>query len=176
MRRFRQLVIGGLFSGFAAATLAVLLFSWIAREVIEGGTQRLDQGARDFVQHIASPFLTDAMRGFTFLGEGQQITELLALSVVLLFRNGRKRAAWLMIVTIVGGLVLERLLKHVFHRTRPEPFFGTLLPSSYSFPSGHALLSCCFFGAIATMLTIREPSRPVRIAHLGPSPPYLSWR
>ena len=164
MKRLRQLIAAFLFSGLAAAVAALLLFSWLAQQVIARGGHRLDREARDFVQHIASRPLTDAMRGFTFLGEGWQLTQLLALAVVLFFRAGRKRAAWLMIITMTGGLVLERLLKLLFHRARPEPFFGTLLPSSYSFPSGHALLSCCFFGALAAMLTIREPNRRVRLA------------
>ena len=142
---------------------ALLLFSWLAGEVVRGGSRAFDQAARDFAQRIASPPLTDAMRGFTFLGEALQITELLILTVVLFFRQGRKRAAWLMVITMTGGLLVERLLKVLFHRTRPEPFFGTVLPSSYSFPSGHALLSCCFFGALAAMLTVREQRRAVRI-------------
>ena len=164
MKRLRQLAAAFLLSGLAAAVAALLLFSWLAQEVAAGDSRHFDQAARDFVQRIASTPLTNAMRGLTFLGEALQITELLILVVVLFFRAGRKRAAWLMIITMAGGLLLERLLKLLFHRTRPEPFFGTLLPSSYSFPSGHALLSCCFFGALAAMLTVREPSRKVRIA------------
>jgi undecaprenyl-diphosphatase len=34
-------------------------------------------------------------------------------------------------------------------RDRPSPFFDTPLPSSYSFPSGHALCSLCFYGSLA---------------------------
>jgi Membrane-associated phospholipid phosphatase len=34
---------------------------------------------------------------------------------------------------------------------RPEPFFGTA-PETYSFPSGHALFSACFYGALAWLL------------------------
>jgi undecaprenyl-diphosphatase len=163
LKRLRELAAAFLLSGLAAAVAALLLFSWLARQVIAGGAKDADRAAREFVQHIASPRLTEAMRGFTFLGEGLQLTELLVLAVVLLFRAGRKRAAWLMIITMAGGLLLERLLKLLFHRARPEPFFGTLLPSSFSFPSGHALQSCCFFGALAAMLTVREPNRRVRI-------------
>ena len=164
MKRLSELAAAFLLSGLAAAVAALLLFWWLAMQVTAGASRHIDQAARDFVQQIASPPLTEAMRGFTFLGGGFQIIELLALSVFLLFRDGRKRAAWLMLVTMTGGVLLERVLKLLFHRARPEPFFGTLLPSSYSFPSGHALLSCCFFGALAAMLTIREPSRHARLA------------
>lgn len=164
MKRLRQIVAAFLLSGLAAAVAALVLFAWLAEKVAAGGARHFDQAARDLVQSIASVRLTEAMRGFTFLGEALQISELLILVVVLFFRAGRRRAAWLMIVTMAGGVLLERLLKALFHRTRPEPFFGTLLPSSYSFPSGHALLSCCFFGALAAMLTVREPSRRARIA------------
>jgi undecaprenyl-diphosphatase len=163
LQRIRELVAAFLISGLAAAVGALALFSWLAQQIIDGESHHIDQAARDFVQRIAFPILTDAMRGFTVLGEGLQIAELLALASTLLFRAGRKRAAWLMIITMAGGLFLERLLKVLFHRTRPEPFFGTLLPSSFSFPSGHALQSCCFFGALAAMLTVREPNRGKRI-------------
>jgi undecaprenyl-diphosphatase len=42
-------------------------------------------------------------------------------------------------------------LKHAFHRPRPVAFFGAA-PSSYSFPSGHALGSFCFYGMLAAIL------------------------
>ena len=164
MKRLREIAAAFLLSGLAVAMDALALFSWLAQAVIGGDSRHLDQAARDFVQRIASRPLTEAMRGFTFLGESLQITELLILVGVLLYRQGRKRAAALMGITMAGGLLLEQLLKLLFHRTRPEPFFGTFRPSSFSFPSGHALLSCCFFGALAAMLTVREPRRKVRIA------------
>ena len=55
---------------------------------------------------------------------------------------------------MAGAVVLENALKYAVHRTRPEPFFGTP-PESYSFPSGHALFSACFYGALAWMLAAR---------------------
>ena len=164
MNRLRQLVAAFLLEGFAAAVAALLLFAWLAREVIEGGTRALDYGARDLVQRIASPTLTNVMRGFTFLGEWLSITELTILSIVLFYRGGRKRSAVLIAITTAGGALLETALKLIFQRPRPEPFFGTKLPSSYSFPSGHAVLACCFFGSMAALLTAREPTRSVRIA------------
>ena len=39
-----------------------------------------------------------------------------------------------------------------FHRTRPEPWFGYPLPRTYSFPSGHAFVSFCFFLCLAEIL------------------------
>lgn len=47
--------------------------------------------------------------------------------------------------------MLLSILKKHFHRQRPEPFFDTRLPPSYSFPSGHALLSFCCYGLLAAL-------------------------
>jgi undecaprenyl-diphosphatase len=164
LNRLRKLVASFLLEGFAVAVAALLLFAWLAREVMAGGTRAFDEAARDFIQRIASPALTNAMRGFTFLGEWLSITELTVLSIVLFWRNGRKRSAVLIAITTAGGALLETTLKLVFQRPRPSPFFDTRLPSSYSFPSGHAVLACCFFGSMAALLSAREPRRGVRIA------------
>ena len=58
------------------------------------------------------------------------------------------------------------VLKLSFHRQRPQPFFDTHLPASYSFPSGHALLSFCLWGAGAALFTADQKKRWVRIAIL----------
>ena len=50
-----------------------------------------------------------------------------------------------------GAEVLLSILKKHFHRQRPESFFDTRLPSGYSFPSGHALLSFCCYGLLAAL-------------------------
>jgi undecaprenyl-diphosphatase len=56
------------------------------------------------------------------------------------------------------------VLKMGFHRQRPQPFFDTHLPASYSFPSGHALLSFCLCGAAAALFS-RDQKKPwIRIA------------
>jgi undecaprenyl-diphosphatase len=44
------------------------------------------------------------------------------------------------------------------------PFFGTEAPHSYSFPSGHALFSICFFGVVAALVAARLPSIAARAA------------
>ena len=63
---------------------------------------------------------------------------------------------------MAGAAVLETVLKYSFHRPRPVPFFGTA-PPSYSFPSGHALASLCFYGQLAIVLTDKICSRSARV-------------
>jgi len=62
---------------------------------------------------------------------------------------------------MAGAIVLESGLKFFFQRARPEVFFGSL-PSSYSFPSGHALLSLCFYAGLAVLLPA-DWGAPMRI-------------
>jgi len=66
-------------------------------------------------------------------------------------------------VVMAGAVVLENALKFAFQRARPEPFFGTA-PETYSFPSGHALFSACFYGAFAWLLGAAFRNPGVRAA------------
>jgi undecaprenyl-diphosphatase len=72
---------------------------------------------------------------------------------------GRKLAAALLVAAAIGAEAVDELLKLVFHRQRPEAFFGNPGPSSYGFPSGHAISACCFYGVLAAIVTARIRSR-----------------
>ncbi|MCL5742722.1 MAG: phosphatase PAP2 family protein, partial [Acidobacteria bacterium] len=72
---------------------------------------------------------------------------------------GLRRSAGLLAVAALGALVMAQALKIAFHRARPEPFFGLSAPLDYSFPSGHATVSCCFYGALAAIVCSGVRSR-----------------
>jgi membrane-associated phospholipid phosphatase len=152
-----------LYAGFAAAVAALLLFAWLANEMVAGATLRLDNFVRDTVHSWASPPLTEAMRGITQLGSPEF---LILVSFVLIWRlaqAGRKRAVIVLAVGAIGAELLNLLLKQLFHRQRPEVFFGYAEPLGYSFPSGHSISSCCFYGLAAALVTARMVS-PARKA------------
>ena len=47
--------------------------------------------------------------------------------------------------------MLSFLLKILFHRTRPD-LFRVVQETGYSFPSGHALATMCFYGMVAFLI------------------------
>ena len=67
-------------------------------------------------------------------------------------------------VAALGAEALDTLLKLLFRRARPEVFFGLTAPRTYSFPSGHSMLSACFFGVLAALVTIRMASYARKLA------------
>ena len=104
------------------------------------------------------------MRGFSFVGSTIAMTVGTILVVVGFAMRRWGREAKLFVVTMVGAALLNMTLKLTFKRARPEPFFNLTLPETYSFPSGHSLMSACFFGALAAILTARIKSKRVRVA------------
>jgi undecaprenyl-diphosphatase len=139
------------------AIAALFLFAWIAEEVVEDHTRRLDAAIRGWVHQYSSPTITEAAKAASWIGEyGVIIVLALALALFLVF--GWRRAALWLAITQAGALVLNLSLKYAFHRPRPTPFFGPV-PHTYSFPSGHALFSFCFYGVLAGLLADRINSR-----------------
>jgi undecaprenyl-diphosphatase len=68
-------------------------------------------------------------------------------------------------VQISANLMLK-ILQFAFHRARPNPFFGLSTPESYTFPSGHAMLSTVFFLSLAMLIT-RKPAARIAAAILA---------
>jgi len=145
----------------AVAVLSLFLFAWIAESVSHGQTGGFDFAVRMRIHEYASPGLTKVMTAVSFLGgAGLTLGAILAAVLFLYFFHWRRAALWL-VVTILGALVLDLTLKYAFHRARPTPFFAAV-PRSYSFPSGHALFSFCFYGVLAGLLAGRTRSRLAR--------------
>ncbi len=131
---------------------ALFLFGWLAKEVLEANTARVDLAVRMFVHQFTAPPLTEIMRALSFIGSAAVVSTLTVLAVVLLVGSHRARSAALLAVTMAGAVTLDMTLKEAFRRPRPTAFFGTS-PASYSFPSGHALDSLCFYAVLALILS-----------------------
>jgi undecaprenyl-diphosphatase len=140
-------------ASLGAAVLALFLFAWLGNEMLEGDTRHFDQVVREWVHGYASPGMTRVMNAISLLGYNVLIVELLVALAVFAKLRWRRAALWL-IVTMTGSLVLDLTLKYIYHRTRPTAYFG-MAPHSYSFPSGHALCSFCFYGVLAGLLSAR---------------------
>lgn len=152
-----------LLAGLVCAAGALIFLAALADEMAEGDAARFDDWARSSIHQFASPAVTFVMRGVTVLG-GPLVLFSLSLVVGLgFFVKKNYRAMILLIATIVGSSLLNEVLKASFHRTRPLPFFDITAPNSYSFPSGHALMSFCFYSSMAALISRRTKSRMVRV-------------
>ena len=145
----------------AVAVLALFLFAWLGNEVLEGDTQHFDQAVRNWVHQYASAGMTRTMTAISLLGYNILILEMLIAFAVFAWLRWRRAAVWLA-VAMAGALALDTALKFAYHRTRPSAFFG-VAPHSYSFPSGHALCSFCFYGVLAGLLSKRTKALSWRI-------------
>jgi undecaprenyl-diphosphatase len=140
-------------ASLGAAVLALFLFAWLGNEMLQGDTQHFDQVVREWVHRYASPGMTHAMTTISLLGYNILIVELVIALAVFAKLRWRRAALWLT-VAMAGSLVLDLTLKYIYHRTRPTAYFG-MAPHSYSFPSGHAMCSFCFYGVLAGLLSAR---------------------
>ena len=149
--------------GMVAAIAMLIFLGWLTDEVLEGDARRFDDATRDAVHTLASPALTTIMHGLSFIGSSLFLT-LATVAVIVIFALRKwGREARLFALTMIGASVLNITLKLAFRRTRPVPFFDLTAPSSYSFPSGHSLASCCFFAGLAAILSGRVKSRRARM-------------
>jgi len=146
-----------LIAGFLAAAAALFLFGWLAEHIWRHETIAFDASVRNGLHQFASPALTRFFRIVTIFGSEMFLVPFCAFVIWRLVAVGRRHAAALFTLAAAGAETLDFLLKVFFRRTRPEAYFGYALPSSYSFPSGHSMLSACIFGTLAAVVAPRLP-------------------
>jgi len=147
--------------GLAIASL--LLFAWLAEAVLAQRILYFDESVRSVVHQHSVPQLTACMRVITNLGDWYVVLSATIALLFLFWYRGARDYIRLLLVTMIGAGILDGVLKLVFHRARPDPFFGAK-PNTYSFPSGHALVSLCFYALIAGMLSFRLQKSWQRVA------------
>ena len=138
--------------GFLLCLAGVIAFAQLADEMGEGDTAAFDAFVRDGVHSFNTPLLTQLAVFFSFVGDWPFLTVLGVVIFVFLLYIKWKREALIFLITNAGELVLNVSLKAFYQRPRPEALVDYALPPSYSFPSGPALGSFCFFGMLAWIM------------------------
>jgi len=151
--------------GFLISLAALLGFVFIAREVVaERALTRVDLDVQQWLRGRSTQVGFGVWSVVSSLGGGPAILVIgLGVSVLLaLRRRGMLLGGW--ITALAGGGILDGALKWTFQRPRPETAAEILGTASWSFPSGHALVSLVTYGMLAYVILVAfTPSKPVRV-------------
>jgi membrane-associated phospholipid phosphatase len=149
-KRYPELyiLIGFLISGLMLAEFAQLAWKTLFRHQMDV----FDQLIIGLVRHFANQTLDAIMLGITTLGSAPfyGALSLLLLAGLAFYRKWLEAST--LAICLLGGGLLNYLLKHLFMRARPD-MFHVIKESGYSFPSGHAMVSLCFYGMIAYFIS-----------------------
>ncbi|MDR3561033.1 MAG: phosphatase PAP2 family protein [Negativicutes bacterium] len=135
--------------GLAVSGFLMAVFIHLAMEtVFYHEADFLDQVVIWLVRYFANPALDKTMLIITYLGSGYAYVFLAPMILAFLFWRRRRQEGIALAICLTGAAGLNFLLKHLFERARPDAF-RVVSESGYSFPSGHAMVSLCFYGMIA---------------------------
>ena len=131
-----------------AAVFSAIAFARIAEDYLTNDPlARWDISFARWLSGERSMAGIDVFRVLTFFGSPAVAVAIAAVVCVVLYRRGRLVEAALLPVVLGGGELLNLILKLSFHRTRPE--VASVHLDTYSFPSGHAMISTAAYGALA---------------------------
>lgn len=106
------------------------------------------------------------MKLVTFFGSKYFFILALVLLSIYFYRGRQKAYGLLMLNSIVSSYLINALLKIIFTRTRPLDYMA-VREASYSFPSGHAMVSMSFYTTMTYIILdkLKKPSyRPWLLA------------
>jgi membrane-associated phospholipid phosphatase len=144
---------------------AAWMFGDIAEDVVNGERiTLLDVQVAHFLHAHASAGLTRCMLFVTHWHGMVGAAVMAALLAALFYR--RREHYWLVATGFVvpGGMLLNVLLKYVFHRARPSFDDPLLTLATYSFPSGHTANAALLYGLAGCWLWQRHRGAWARAA------------
>ncbi len=137
-----QLGVGGLL-----LVASAWLFGSIAEDVVTGDRLTLlDERVAQWLHVHASAGVTRWMLVVSQLHSTVAMTLYTGIICILAFRKRQWRRVSTLVLCMVGGMLLNVLMKLAFHRARPHFADPLLTLASYSFPSGHVAASTIFYG------------------------------
>ncbi len=159
-----------LLTGLIAVVILSFFLGEITKDLLENASVvRLDQCVLDRAASIHNRFLTPAMIFATNLGGGIPIWPIIFLSVIFLYRWGRRFEAGFICAVMAGGMILDQFLKFSIQRARPVPPSGAALTHAWgwSYPSGHVVLAVLFYFTVAYLIWRHSGSRVVGATAFG---------
>jgi undecaprenyl-diphosphatase len=151
--------------GFLLCAVLVTLFGLLADEVFEVGKPGpLDSWITLYVRTLQTPARDAFARAVTLLGDARFLVLACLATVAVLYQQKHRVAGLFFAGSVIGGWLLETLLKIAFHRARPDLWPALVLEKTPAFPSGHATMSTVFFGGVVVLVFHLSGSRRLRAA------------
>ena len=149
------------FKAFIAATGAALVAVTVLvqLEAFAG----LDNRLRDLAL-ASGPGTFGFWLKVSFLGSTVFLATATVVSVITLAASGQRRQALQLSLLMIGALMLNSGFKWVLRRERPPEFYPETMPASFSYPSGHALMSFVFYFTASVIASRMVAEKGMRIA------------
>lgn len=130
--------------------LSFVIFAALAEDVVmHEEISTIDPILGNWIVAHASSQGDRIFSAITFWGNGLVIT-IGTIVLTLWLSKGKRWDQLIFLDAAVGGAsILDLILKQIFLRPRPDYPGAYLTEVSFSFPSGHAMLSIAFYGAVA---------------------------
>lgn len=148
----------------------LLVFFFLAREILQNQELNFDMQAFAFADSLGNPAFDSFMKSITFFASRDFIAgaSLMLIFYFLFIRRHRWYSIKVPVIAL-GSISLNLILKFLFDRERP---IIPHLVKSYglSFPSGHAMISASFYGLLIYLVwvNVRNPfSRWVLVVGLS---------
>jgi undecaprenyl-diphosphatase len=158
-----------------------LVFCIIAYFVVTENAAGFDDPIRQFVYSLRMDGLNTLLEGITYLGNWQSIV---MVSLLLLAYDKTRIPYGVLGATVaITDTLLNKGLKQLFERARPDDVLPLIEQGGYAFPSGHSVTSMAFYGMLLFLVQTRMEDRKkanalsivliLLIALIGPSRIYL---
>lgn len=138
----------------AALALVAIPFGLLLEQVLRKGRMtRFDLSfARSLHRHVHGRAAVDALQSVSFLGKPIFLTLVVLAACAIVLRLGHRRLAVFLVVTSLGGGIVDSLVKIAVNRNRPDLPDPIAHAAGKSFPSGHAMSSLIVYGAVLLVL------------------------
>jgi undecaprenyl-diphosphatase len=134
-----------------ATVLVAVPFSFLLLQVLrQGPVTRVDRGAAQRLFEIATnhPALVRPLKAISLLGKPLWLAFAVAAGAAYAAWRGRRRLALYLVVTAIGGGLVDSAVKLLVNRPRPDVGDPLVYAFGKSFPSGHAMSSTVTYGAL----------------------------
>lgn len=141
-----------LISAFFVFWLPTIFFLKIAGEIIEKEPIVFDLSILNSIHAYSNSFYDYLFFIMTTIG-GVSVMLPVTILVLAYFIYKKQRRNALIIIAGVGGATAANLiLKLLFQRERPSLWYPLITENSYSFPSGHAMISAALIICLVSIL------------------------
>ena len=126
--------------------LFVLLFFVDLIMVITGFSSNFDNAISLFFSVHNNVTFTNTFKAVSFICSPKFMIVLNALLFIFIIVK-KKYKLFIIVLSSILSVIINNLVKIIVRRERPD-YLRMVMEKSYSFPSGHAMISVLFFGSI----------------------------